>query len=215
MKDDQPYQITRVRQGSGNSGLRGLQGNVGPQGRRGIQGETGVTGPTGNTGNTGPTGANGISVTGPTGPTGNDGATGATGPTGEIGATGAMGDTGPPGPTGDTATCAGVCDGYKTLLDSIRTNKYGTHAVGMVEGSSGQWLDVVEANEEPHPWFKECLIEVVRFRSVCGTKDLLIGTPKHCKDMRFVKKTPEQAEKITSMWNRLADGTLIEWAKGL
>ena len=156
----------------------------------------GITGPIGPTGPAGHTGVAGM--TGPIGATGSMGPTGPMGPTGQTGLTGNAGMTGPIGPTGPKGG------------DSIVTNRFGTRSVGIMEGTEGQWVDVVAAGAELEPWFKECLITPIRFRSTCGLYDLVIGTPKHCANWRMPERTEQDGRRVMSMWKHLREGTLVE-----
>jgi len=177
-------------------GDKGDLGETGADGIDGIDGADGATGPpgsTGATGATGPAGADGVD--------GTDGADGAVGPTGPIGPTGPQGPEGPTGPQGPKGG------------DSIITNKFGTRAVGLVEGTEGQWLDVVPASEALEPWLEEALVKVTRFRSICGNFDLVVGTPKHCQGWRMPEKTLEKASSVMNMWKHITNGTLFEEIK--
>lgn len=162
---------------------------------------------------------------GPPGPPGADGADGPAGPAGPAGAVGATGSPGPPGadgadgaPGADGATGPQGADGPQGPKglpggDSIITNKFGTRAVGLVEGTEGQWLDVVMAGESLEPWLEEALEETKRFRSVCGGFDLVIGTPKHCSNWRMPYKTEEKKTTTMNMWRHISNGTLFEEIK--
>lgn len=194
-----------------------LRGHDGDAGAIGPTGATGVTGGAGAAGATGPAGAAGANgATGADGNTGPTGAAGATGADGAVGGTGPTGMDGPAGATGATgATGADGIQGPKGLPggDSIITNEHGTRAVGLVEGTEGQWIEVVPAGQELEPWLNECLATRFRFRSVCGTMDLVVGTPKHCLGWRMPEKTHEHGEKVMAMWKHLREGTLLEAAR--
>ena len=134
-----------------------------------------------------------------------DGATGATGeastvpgPQGEKGDKGDDGTEGPQGPAGPKAG------------DSIISNAHGTRAVGIAEGTQGQWIDLIPACAAIEPWFAECLVQPVRFRSVCGEFDLIVGVPKHCKDWRMPEKTTQQKERAVELWQEISNNTLLE-----
>ncbi len=131
---------------------------------------------------------------------GQDGAPGAPGADGIDGQDGAPGEQGPPGPEGPAGPKGG---------DSIRTNAHGTKAVGIVEGTQGQWLDLVPHGEPIEPWLEDELVEPVRFVSECGRFDLIVGVPKHCEHWRMPTKTPQQAEAAKAQWREISQNTLL------
>ena len=120
------------------------------------------------------------------------------GPQGEKGDKGDDGTEGPQGPAGPKAG------------DSIISNAHGTRAVGIAEGTQGQWFDLIPACAAIEPWFAECLVQPVRFRSVCGEFDLIVGVPKHCKDWRMPEKTTQQKERAVELWQEISNNTLLE-----
>ena len=83
-------------------------------------------------------------------------------------------------------------------------------AVGIVEGSQGQWLDLIPAGEPIEPWLEEALVKPFRFSSVCGTMDLIVGVPKHCEHWRMPHKTQEQKDRAAKLWAEISAGTLLE-----
>jgi hypothetical protein len=156
------------------------------------RGRAGADGIDGQDGAPGAPGADGID--------GQDGAPGAPGADGIDGQDGAPGEQGPPGPEGPAGPKGG---------DSIRTNAHGTKAVGIVEGTQGQWLDLVPHGEPIEPWLEDELVEPVRFVSECGRFDLIVGVPKHCEHWRMPTKTPQQAEAAKAQWREISQNTLL------
>jgi hypothetical protein len=156
------------------------------------RGRAGADGIDGQDGAPGAPGADGID--------GQDGAPGAPGADGIDGQDGAPGEQGQPGPEGPAGPKGG---------DSIRTNAHGTKAVGIVEGTQGQWLDLVPHGEPIEPWLEDELVEPVRFVSECGRFDLIVGVPKHCEHWRMPTKTPQQAEAAKAQWREISQNTLL------
>lgn len=196
-----PAGPTGLQGPQGPQGLQGLTGPSGPIGPTGLMGPTGLRGPTGLQGNAGPTGAAGpTGMQGPTGARGPTGPMGPAGPTG-VGATGAQGPTGPAGAAGPTGPKLG---------DSIVRNKFGTRAVGITEGTQGQWFDLLPAGAPLDAWFEECLVSSFRFRSTCGQMDLVVGVPKHCENWRIPEKSEPHRVKVNRLWRHISDGTLLE-----
>lgn len=184
----------------------GAAGPQGPQGATPItQSSSGLTNTSGQQGSQGPDGNQGSQGTsGAQGSQGPDGFQGSQGPIGDQGNQGPDGGQGPngnQGPQGDQGPKGG---------DSIVTNRFGTRSVGIMEGTEGQWIDVVAAGAELEPWLKECLITPIRFRSTCGLHDLVIGTPKHCANWRMPERSENDAKRVMSMWKHLREGTLVE-----
>lgn len=195
---------SNTKQSSGQStpGANGANGLTGPRGPTGPRGLRGVTGPTGNTGPIGPTGSD-AGFTGPTGPRGIQGPSGPRGPTGSpagfTGPTGSSGGAGPQGPTGPTGPKIG---------DTIVSNELGTYAFGIVEGTQGQFFDLIPANASTDPRFDAAVIQTFRFASECGTFHLCCGVPKHCKNWRMPNKTENDRLRTMKMWGQIANGTL-------
>lgn len=158
-------------------------------------------GPAGPQGDPGPQGEQGIQ--GDPGPQGERGVQGEPGPQGEIGPQGPQGDpgaTGPAGPEGPQGPKGG---------DSIVTNTFGTRAVGIAEGTQGQWFDLIPAGQALDPWFEEALVEPVRFVSTCGKFELICGVPKHCREWRIPEKTGEDKRRATDLWKEISQSTLL------
>lgn len=182
----------------GDSGSPGIPGSDGAQGAQGVQG-AGEQGAQGNQGVQGPQGFQGdqgVQGAGEQGPQGYQGFQGAQGNAGETGEKGNTGDQGPKGLPGG---------------DSIITNKYGTRAVGLVEGSSGQWIDLIPAAQTIEPWLEECLVKPFRFRSECGTMDLIVGVPKHCREWRMPHKSPLDEQNARKQWSLISRNELIAY----
>jgi hypothetical protein len=78
-----------------------------------------------------------------------------------------------------------------------------------VEGTQGQWLDLVPHGEPIEPWLEDELVEPVRFVSECGRFDLIVGVPKHCEHWRMPTKTPQQAEAAKAQWREISQNTLL------
>ena len=116
-------------------------------------------------------------------------------------ATGPAGPTGPPGPQGPTGPKGG---------DSIVQNRFGTRAVGITEGTQGQWFDLLPADAPLDAWFEECLANHFRFRSTCGRMDLVVGVPKHCVNWRIPEKSETQRKKAARLWKHISSGTLLD-----
>lgn len=208
-------QITKPARGTltsaqqGGQGPQGSQGSQGEQGDQGSQGEQGAQGDQGNQGNQGSQGGEGSQGNqGSQGPQGDQGGQGSQGPQGDQGQQGPQGADstveGPQGPVGDTGP-QGPKGG-----DSIITNRFGTRSTGICEGTEGQWFDVVPHGAALDPWFEECLVHPVRFTSQCGQFDLVVGTPKHCRNWRMPRRTPEEGRRVMRMWQHLREGTLLE-----
>jgi len=116
-----------------------------------------------NSGPRGPTGAQGATGpqwnTGATGPTGARGPTGLQGPTGPRGATGVAGPTGATGPKG-----------------SFVNTSLGIYEFACIEGSRPWFADIVECGQPLREKFGAAISgPVVRFRSVDGKHDLVLG----------------------------------------
>lgn len=158
----------------------GQGGLIGPQGPEGPQG---IQGEQGEPGIQGDPGVDGV-----------DGAPGEKGDKGDPGDPGPPGAQGDPGPKGD----------------SIIENKFGIKAVGIVEGTQGQWIDLVPAGAKPEPWFEEAVVKIFRFKSECGTMDLLLGVPKHCKDWRMPEKSEEEMFRSRRQWKVISSNTLLD-----
>jgi len=171
------------------SGSDGIDGRRGADGADGPTGAVGPTGPQGIQGETGPAGP-----PGETGPAGEAGPAGPAGPAGETGPAGNEGPQGPPGPKGD----------------SIVQNRFGTRAVGITEGTQGQWFDLLPADAPLDAWFEECLANHFRFRSTCGRMDLVVGVPKHCVNWRIPEKSETQRKKAARLWKHISSGTLLD-----
>ena len=185
---------------------RGLRGSEGPTGAAGAQGEQGtpgndgadstVPGPPGPQGEQGPPGNDGADSTVP----GPQGTQGEQGPPGNDGADSTV--PGPPGPEGPAGPA-----GPKG--DSIRTNHYGTRAVGITESTQGHWFDLVPHGEAIDPWLNAELMEPVRFVSECGRFDLIMGVPKHCEGWRMPEKTDQQQAAALAQWQEISNNTLL------
>ena len=96
---------------------------------------------------------------------------------------------------------------------SIATNQFGTKAVGLCEGTQGQWFDLIPADAPLDPWFEAALVKPVRFRSTCGEYDLVVGVPTNCANWRLPNKTLAEQQKEMFMWNKISDSTLIDYIK--
>ena len=165
---------------------------------RGTDAERGLRGSQGPAGNDGAPGSDGAQ-----GPPGNDGAQG---PPGNDGADSTV--PGPPGPEGPAGPA-----GPKG--DSIRTNRYGTRAVGITESTQGHWFDLVPHGAAIDPWLNEEMVEPVRFVSECGRFDLIVGVPKHCEGWRMPEKTDQQQAAALAQWQEIANNTLLNRIEAL
>lgn len=135
-------------------------------------------------------------------------------------------------PDGDvTSSVSLTSDGCNAILDgtieiyfplspveapkgsSIATNQFGTKAVGLCEGTQGQWFDLIPADAPLDPWFEAALVKPVRFRSTCGEYDLVVGVPTNCANWRLPNKTLAEQQKEMFMWNKISDSTLIDYIK--
>lgn len=74
---------------------------------------------------------------------------------------------------------------------------------------------MVSTGDPLDPWFEECLTETFRFRSTCGTKELVVGVPKHCANWRMPEKTHADMMRVRHMWKEISDGTLLDTVKKL
>lgn len=87
--------------------------------------------------------------------------------------------------------------------------------MGILEGTQGQWFDLVKAGDPIEPWFEACLVKPVRFRSLCGQYDLIVGVPKHCEKWRMPEKTVEQSAAAKEMWREISQNTLLKRIEAL
>jgi len=156
----------------------GSPGQDGSPGTPGGPGSVGPTGPIGPQGNPGPNG--------PTGPTGPDGPTGPPGPDGPEGPPGPMGDPGPPGPK-----------------DSVVSTSEGIYAFAVTEGTRPWFLDIVPAGTSLEKRYSAAICEeTARFRSTCGSFDLVFGIQADYPDWHLPSKTEEQMNAAKSFWNQ-------------
>lgn len=134
---------------------------------------SGPTGPTGSVGPTGPQGAQGPA--GPTGPTG--AASTVPGPAGPTGPQGAQGPTGPKG-------------------SFVRTS-LGIYEFACIEGARPWFADVVECGQPLREKFGAAIDgPVMRFRSVNGKHDLLLGVRREFPN--FDMPDGDEADLTTS-----------------
>ena len=179
---------------SGATGDPGAPGDPGPVGPTGPTGPTGLPGDPGNPGDPGPPGPSGPDgPPGPPGPPGDPG--GPPGPTGPPGDPGLTGDPGPIGPTGDP--------GPPGPKDSVVQTSEGIYAFAVTEGTRPWFIDIVPAGERLEKKFAAAICEeTARFRSACGSFDLVFGVQNEYPDWRLPEKTGEQMQKARQFWNQ-------------
>jgi hypothetical protein len=174
----------------GSPGGPGPTGDPGPDGPQGAPGDPGPTGPIGPTGPPGPAGSPGSpGDPGPPGPPGPDGPIGPTGDPGPIGPTGDIGPDGPPGPPGPK--------------DSVVSTSEGIYAFAVTEGTHPWFIDIIPAGGPLEKKFSAAICEeTARFRSTCGSFDLVFGIQADYPEWHLPTKTEKQMNAAKQFWNQ-------------
>jgi hypothetical protein len=97
-----------------------------------------------------------------------------------------MGDPGPPGPK-----------------DSVVSTSEGIYAFAVTEGTRPWFLDIVPAGTSLEKRYSAAICEeTARFRSTCGSFDLVFGIQADYPDWHLPSKTEEQMNAAKSFWNQ-------------
>lgn len=169
----------------GDPGPTGDPGPDGPQGAPGDPGPVGPTGPVGPKGDPGPPGPSG----GPPGPPGDPGPPGPTGPDGPTGPSGGPGPDGPPGPPGPK--------------DSVVSTSEGIYAFAVTEGTRPWFIDIVPSGSSLEKRYSAAICEeTARFRSTCGSFDLVFGIQADYPEWHLPSKTEHQMNTAKQFWNQ-------------
>lgn len=190
MTQFQPPTVTFKDVSGGPKGETGATGAAGNPGDPGNPGNPGDPGPAGDPGDPGPIGPNGNPGSpgdpGTPGNPGNPGDPGSPGPPGEPGPSGPQGEPGPPGPK-----------------DSVVRTSEGIYAFAVTEGARPWFIDIVPAGEKLEKKFAAAICEeTARFRSTCGSFDLVFGVQNEYPNWRLPEKTGEQMQKARQFWNQ-------------